>query len=150
MKRKNKIKPSGLETTEEKINELISECKSLDLTKKIGKDIEITGDWEGIIEKIILFKKFIKEVEGVADEKLLEAIRKNPNKISYEGERIKLLYYPKTKLTIEKDVDEKYTIIKLEPNKKSIEAFFKMYKKLPRGVVKETTYNIKKSLLKEI
>ena len=132
---------------EEQINKLISDCKSLDLTKKIGSDIEITEDWETIIEKVILMKKFIKDVEEVVDAKLMEVVKKNPDKIAYEGSKVRLLYYPRTTYKVEDSVEEKYSLVKKTPNKKTIEAFYNLYNKLPKGVIKEVIYSITKKLL---
>jgi len=134
--------------TEKQINQLVENCKGLDLTQEIGNDIEITEDWEIIIEKIILFKKFLKEIEEVIDEKLMETVKKNPDKLGYEGSRVKLLYYPRTTYKVDKEsVDEKYTVIDKKPNKKTIEAFFNLYQKLPKGVIKDISYSISKKLI---
>jgi len=132
---------------EEKINQLINEFKSIDFTAKIGDDIEVTEEWEIIIEKIILLKKFLKEAEEVADNKLMETVKQNPDKVAYEGERIKLLYYPRTTYKVEDTVEDKYATLKKVPNKKTIEAFQKVYNELPKGVIKEVNYSITKKLV---
>lgn len=132
---------------EEKLREIETYVKTIDLANIIGEGIELTPEGEELVANVVRIKKLVKETEAAIDAKLKDLIADDPAKVGYEGDHIRLTYSPKTTYAVTEETDARYCVLKKEVNKKKVEEYEKLTKNLPAGVTKKITFSIRKTLV---